>query len=113
MTSRVVFTDPDTGLVIDSFEFESLTGDETLTAHEAVVRVLGIVGDPAALLDRIESDAAFRAKLLTLECEPIFQGMHGGKLDVIAGGMISRAQSMCRAVEARIAAEVALQECSQ
>lgn len=77
------------------------------------MRVLGIAGDPVALLERIESDAAFRAKLLTLEYEPIFQGMHGGKLDVIAGGMISRAQSMCRAVEARIAAEVALQECSQ
>ena len=105
MTSRVVFTDPDTGLVIDSFEFESLTGDETLTAHEAVVRVLGIAGDPVALLERIESDPVFRRKLAALEYEPISQGMHGGRLDIIARGIVSRAQDMCRVVEARIAAE--------
>ena len=92
MTSRVVFTDPDTGLVIDSFEFESPTGaEETLTAHELCVRVLGLAGDPAALLERVEADPVFRRKLLAAEYEPIFGGMHGGKLDDIAGDMISRA----------------------
>jgi hypothetical protein len=110
LNTRVAFRDPTTGTVIDAFEFESIAGDdgETLTAHEDVVRVLGMLNDQAAWLERMERDAGFRTALLAMEYTPIFQGMHGGKLDVIAAGMISRAQDLCRAVESRIAAEEAL-----
>ena len=110
MNTRVVFRDPTTGAVIDAVEFESIAGDdgETLTAHEDVVRVLGMLNDKVMWLERMERDAGFRTALLAMEYTPIFQGMDDGKLDAIAAGMISRAQDLCRAVEARIAAEEAL-----
>jgi len=112
MTGRVVFTDPETGAEIDSFDFDSLNDGEALDARELVSRVLGIAGDPAALVAKIEGDAAFRRALAAVVYEPIFQGMHGGRLDAIAADRITAAQSMCRAVEARIACESALTGCA-
>ena len=105
---RVVFRDPTTSVVIDAFEFESVTdGGEPLNAHEDVVRVLCMLGDQAVWLERMETDPGFRIALLAIRYTPIFQGMHGGKVDTIAAEMISRAQDLCRAVEARHAAEEA------
>ena len=107
MTGTVVITDPETGAVVDSFVVDNLKDGEVLDAREVVSRVLGIVGDPVALLVSIENQA-FRRDLLAHEYDPIFQGIYWGKLDVIAADLFAAAQGMCRAVEARIACEEAL-----
>ena len=112
MTGRVVFTDPDTGALIDGFDLDSLKDGELLDARDLVSRMLGIVGDSTALLAKIEGDADFRRALAAAVYEPIFQGLHGGRLDEIVADRIAAAQSMCRAVEARIACEAALKGCA-
>lgn len=111
MPKRVVLTEPGSDLVIEIVEFDAI-GDETFHACELIAIVLGLEPDPEAMLARIESDADFRRSVLSMPPTDLFQGMRNGQLDEIASGMMSRAKDICLAVEARIAAEAALQECT-
>lgn len=111
MTARVVFIDDATGLVTDSFEYPGTDG-EVLDARDLVSMALGIESDPLALLARVDADPGYLRAVLDLVPEPLFQGMHGGRLDAIASTRIEGgAKVLCRVVEARRAAEAALQEC--
>ena len=112
MRTRVNVHDPQTNIVIDSCEIESIIDETEFQGIGLIHSVIGIDMDPAELLERIESDEAFRRSLLALVYQPMFAGMNGGQFDAIAEARVQEAQNMCRTVEARIACEEALQECS-
>ena len=110
-TARVVFHDPETGVEIDSYAYDSIYDCGSLDGIDLIHSVIGIDVDPAALAARIEDDSSFRRALLALVYEPLFAGMNCGAFDAIAEARVQEAQDMCRTVEARIACEEALQEC--
>ena len=107
-TGRVEFVDPDTGAVIDSYMYGSIADGESLDVRDMVSHLLGIDTAPEALLARLETDPGYARAGVDLVPERLFQGKCGGRLDAIAAERIALVQDMCRAVQARIAAEEAL-----
>lgn len=107
-TARVVFHDPETGAVIDSYAYDSIYDCGSLDGIDLIHSVIGIDVDPSTLAARIESDEPFRRALLALVYTPMFEGLHCGHFDVIAADRIAAAQDVCRAVEARHACQAAL-----
>ena len=110
MRPRVDFIDPETSVVIDYCEYESIIDETDFHGIGLVHSVIGIDVDPADLLERIKICPTYRRSLLALLYEPMFQGLHGGQFDAIAEARVQAAQHMCRIVDARIAAEAALSE---
>lgn len=79
-------------------------------AHALVARVLGLTVDPADLLEAVEADAGLRRSVLDLVPVSTIPGFRGGSLEAIVSERVARAKDLCRAIEARVAAEAALSE---
>ena len=82
-------------------------------AHALVARVLGLTVDPADLLEAVEADAGLRRSILDLAPVSTIAGFRGGSLEKIASERVARAQDVCRAIEARVAAKSALKDCQR
>lgn len=80
------------------------------SAHALVARVLGLTVDPADLLAAVEADAGLRRSVLDLLPVSAIAGFRGGTLEEIVSERVTRAQDVCRVIEARVAAEAALLE---
>ena len=80
-------------------------------AHALIARVLGLTVDPADLLEAVEADAELRRSILDLVPVSTIAGFRGGSLERIVSERVARAQDVCRSIEARAAAEAALQDC--